>query len=206
MNMKNIIIKISLVSLLMFMLLFSGCGKIELIHYNDVATTGEDGIRDIEGSYTKDMDIDEFESLTALPLRDSLPEAYQTAPLSVLALYDKDDKIINLTVSIDNEDDSDPATVSVYSTDLWSASGYSPAGDKYGGETGDVEITKLGMTTSLFYHYDDSKETQNKLGHDIFIAQFSVNSLYAYVESGAMSQDNFEQFAAALINKAESPV
>ena len=194
-----------LVCLLIFPTLISGCGKIEWIHYNDIGRTGEDGTRDIEGSSTKDMGIDEFESLTGLPVRDSLPEAYQSASLSAQGLYDKDGKIINLTVNIDNEENSDPTIISVYSPDLWSTLAYSPVGDKYGGsdtetndaQTSDVEISKIGMVTSLFYHYDDSKE--NKLGHDVYIAQFSVNSLIIYVESGTMSQDNFEQLTAALI-------
>lgn len=185
---------------LLILAALSGCGKVEWIHYNDIGRTGEDGIRDIEDSYTKGMDIDEFESLTGLPVRESLPEAYQAEPLSVLALYDKDDKIINLTVTISNGSNDDPAAISVYSPDIWSASGYSPVGDKYSGSANDdLEISKIGMVTSIFYRYDNSK-AQDKLGHDVYIAQFKLNSLIIYVESGAMSQDDFEQLSAALIS------
>lgn len=198
MNMKKNISKVCLASLLIFMLLFSGCGKVEFIHYNNVANTGEDGIRDIEDSYTKNMTIDEFETQTGLPVRDSLPETYKAAPLSVQALYDNNDNIINLTVSI-GEDNGAPTIISVYSTDLWSDLGYSPVGDKYGGDTSDLEISKIGLVTALYYRYTDSSQTQNKIGHDAYIAQFGVKNLYVYVDSGSMSQDDFEVLTAALI-------
>lgn len=199
MRMKKKIMNVLLVCLLILMLPFSGCGKVEFIHYNTIGRTGENGIRDIEGSYTTDMTIDEFESLTGLPVRDSLPKAYKAEPLTVQALYDTNDKIVHVSVGIGNGDSGYPTTISVYSPELWSDLGYSPIGDKYGGGTENVEISKIGMMSTLFYRYDDSKETQNKLGHDIYIAQFSVNNLYIYVESTVMGQDDFEVFTAALI-------
>jgi len=191
--------KKSLLTGLLILTLCAGCGKIEMIHYNNVTRSGENGIREIEGSYAKEMDIGEFESLTGLPVRESLPEPYQKESLSVTALYDKNDKIINISVKIGGDGDDSPE-VSVYSTELWSELGYSPIGAKYDNETSDsdIEVSKIGLMTTLFYRCDGSENAQNTR-HDVYISQFSVGNLYVYVESGSMGKDDFERFAAALI-------
>ncbi len=159
----------------------------------------------IEGSYSEAIDMTDFEKLTRLHVPQSLPDLYISEPITASAYYDKDGKIINMTVGIGEGNNGYPASVSVYSSELWSSLSVSPIDYTYGSdETTEFEPATIGKTKALFFHYDDSKEQEHKLGYDVYIAEFELNGISVYVESKAMNQKEFEQFVTSLIKTANT--
>ncbi len=190
-------------AVLICIILCAGCG-VTAVTYNGLDSISEGAPRYIEGSYSEDIDISEFESLTGLLVRQSLPESYASEPISGGAQYDKNGSIINMTVGIGERGNGFPASVSVFSNELWSDLSYSPVDYRYGrDETNDLLTTTIGQTSVLFFHYDDSKEKEYKLGHDVYIAEFELNDIDVYVETKTLSQHEFEQFVTSLIETAE---
>lgn len=207
MRFKNKTAFAALISMLILTALLSGCAGIEFFHYNNISVTSENAPKAIEGSYTKEMDVDEFETLTGLMVRQSLPKAYQSEPVTVVAEYDEDDKIINLTAGIGSDDNGYPIAVSAYSAALWSPLGYSLIGDSYASAGSDLEVSTIDQRSCLFYRYDDT-QNDNKLGYSVYIGQVDINGIYVYIEAKAMPKADFEEFATALIfaANAQQPV
>ncbi len=169
-----------------------------------MASITEGAPRYIEGTYTEDVDADEFETLTGLCVQQSLPPSFQSATIAGYAEYDRDGKIINMSVGVREESNGFSAGISVSSSKLWSELSYSPVDYRYGNEeTNELVTTTIGETAVLFFHYDDSKEKEYELGHDVYIAEFGLSGINVYVESSRMNQDEFAQFVASLIETAE---
>ena len=186
---------------LICIMLCVGCGK-TAVTYNSMDSIYDATPMNIEGAYTAELGADEFETLTGLSIRQSLPSTYQSESMSAYAEYDKDGGIINIQGSISHN--GGYIAFSAFSDKLWSNLSYAPNFYRYGDDgSNNLVFTTIGGIEVLFFYYDDSKEKEYKLGYDVYISDFDLNGINVYVESNAMSQNEFEQFVTSLIETAQ---
>ena len=184
---------------------YAGCSQ-SAVSFNNLSNVVEGAARYIEDSYYEEMDISEFKELTGIDIQKRLPNNYQTSDIFVYTQYGKDGGIINISMGISEVSNGAVAGINAYSDELWSELSYSPVEYYYGNEdTNDYKTTQISSIETVFFHYDDSKAKENKLGYDVFITEFIINDINVYVESSDMSKEEFKQFVTSIIETAEPP-
>lgn len=184
-------------------LIIVSCTQDLNITYNEIDRLINAKAPYIEGEYSQKIEADDFKKLTGINILDSLPEDFKNENIVYFASYDKNNKILNISVGIGEENNGWPISIAVDSKEEWSELSYSPIDYFYDDEgINDMVKSDIYGVSVNFIHYNDNK-SDYKLGYDVNIAEFDISDTHIYVESNKLDQADFKNFVTKLINSTK---
>lgn len=194
----------AIVFLLLTLFIFVSCTNTLKVTYNEINSLTRSAAPFIEGSYEKEIENSEFEKLTGINLPDSVPKDFTNERKVYVVSHDKNNKILNISIMIGENNDGYPISIAMYSRKIWSDLSYSPIDYRYGDKDNNkMTKTNISDVPVCFIHYVDNN-SEYKLGYDIYMAEFNINDINIYIESNRLNQADFESFVNTLISKAHS--